>query len=117
MAGETVWGLTRSLGCSAGRPDGLVTGTCGTRSWRRTTAGRHLRDCRRPVRLTVPFAAWAWHLYEYRGLFLRAGYEVTNFFGLFERQYYVDDFAEGKTLNRSSNLALDGFFVQFGLAF
>ena len=46
-----------------------------------------------------------------------AGYEVTNWFGLFERPAFVDTFSEGKFVNRSSNLALDGLFVQAGLSF
>ena len=55
--------------------------------------------------------------YEYRGVFVRAGYEVTNWFGLFERPVFVDDFAEGKFVRSPANLALDGFFVQLGLTF
>jgi len=48
---------------------------------------------------------------------VRAGYEVTNWFGPFERPTFVDDLAEGKFVRRSGNLALDGFFFQVGLAF
>jgi hypothetical protein len=120
MAGvESSWALTKTLGVFGRATGGLVTGTMRNPFVETNNGGATTyADVADRYALTVPFAALGIGLsYEYRGLFLRAGYEVTNYFGLFERQYYVDDFAEGKTLNRSSNLALDGLFLQFGLAF
>jgi hypothetical protein len=75
-------------------------------------------DLRDRFALTVPMLSLAVGVsYEYRGLFIRAGYEVTHFFSLFERPAFVDSFAEGKFVRQSSNLALDGLFVQMGLTF
>lgn len=68
--------------------------------------------------LTVPVATLAVGVsYQYHGLLIRAGYEVTNWFGVFERPAFYDDFAEGKVMRRGSNLGLDGLFVQLGLQF
>ncbi|WP_439631143.1 Lpg1974 family pore-forming outer membrane protein [Gemmata sp.] len=69
------------------------------------------------VRKVVPLASIAvgggW---QYRTVSIRAGYEVTQWFGLTEPVRYTDDV--GSQLDtRPSNLSLEGFFVQFGLTF
>ena len=75
-------------------------------------------DLRDRFALTVPvISLGVGFMYEYRGVFVVAGYEVTNFIGLFERPTFVDDFAQGKIVRPSNNLALDGFFLQLGLSF
>ncbi|HVK14205.1 MAG TPA: Lpg1974 family pore-forming outer membrane protein, partial [Gemmataceae bacterium] len=120
MAGlESTWALTKSFGVFGRGTAGLLTGTMRNPFVETNNGGATTYvDVADRYALTVPFATLGIGLsYEYRGLFFRAGYEVTNYFGLVERPYYVNDFAEGKVLNRSSNLALDGMFLQFGLAF
>jgi len=68
--------------------------------------------------LTVPVVTLGVGVsYQYRGLSIRAGYEVSNWFGVFERPAFTDDFAEGKFLRQSSSLGIDGVFVQLGLEF
>jgi hypothetical protein len=116
---ESWWALTKSIGVFGRATGGLVTGTM-RNPYRETNNGGATvyADVSDRYALTVPFATVGIGLsYEYRGLFFRAGYEVTNYFGLFERPYYTNDFAEGKVMNRSTNLALDGVFLQFGLSF
>jgi hypothetical protein len=69
------------------------------------------------TRKVVPVASIAvgggW---QYRTVSIRAGYEVTNWFGLTEPVRYTDDVGS-QIDTRPSNLSLEGFFVQFGLAF
>jgi hypothetical protein len=103
-----------------GRASGaLLTGTMKNPLTETNNAGATVyTDLRDRFALTVPMITLGVGLsYEYRGLFIRAGYEVTNFLGLFERATFVDDFAEGKYVRQSNNLALDGFFFQVGLTF
>ena len=42
---------------------------------------------------------------------------MSHWFGLFERPMFVDDLAEAKFVRQTSNLSLDGLFLQLGLAF
>lgn len=120
MAGvETWWSLAGGLGVYAKAMGGIVTGTMRSPFYETNNGGATVyADMIDRYSLTVPFATVGLGLsYEYRGVSVRIGYEVTNFFGLFERSYFVDDFAEGKFINRSSNLGLDGLSIQFGLSF
>jgi len=70
------------------------------------------------VRKVVPVASIAigggW---QFRTVSIRAGYEVTQWFGLSEPARFVDDVGQGKISTRPSNLSLEGFFIQFGLTF
>ena len=103
-----------------GRASGaLLTGTLRAPFTETNNAGATLiADLPDRGALTVPVVSLGVGVtYEYRGVFVRAGYEVTNWFGPFERPTFVDDLAEGKFVRRSGNLALDGFFFQVGLAF
>jgi len=103
-----------------GRATGaLLTGTMTSPFTETNNAGATVyTDLRDKYALTVPMVTLAVGVsYEYRGLFIRAGYEVTQFFSLFERPAFVDSFAEGKFVRQPSNLALDGLFVQMGLTF
>jgi hypothetical protein len=55
--------------------------------------------------------------WEYRTVFIRAGYEITHWQGIFDRPRFVDDVSQGKFVARSSNLTLEGLFVQVGLSY
>jgi Legionella pneumophila major outer membrane protein precursor len=112
-------GFGNGLGLFGRATGGILTGTMRNPFTETNNGGATVyADLRDRFALTVPVISLGVGIgYEYRGLFLRAGYEVTNYFGLFERPTFVDDFAEGKYVKRSSNLALDGFFVQVGLSF
>ena len=116
---ESWWGLAGGLGAFGRANAGLLTGTMRSPFTETNNGGATTyADLRERYALTVPFVSLGIGLaWEYRGLTVRAGYEVTNWFNLFERPTFVDDFAEGKFVKRTSGLALDGFFVQVGLSF
>lgn len=67
---------------------------------------------------TVPFLQLGLGVeYRYNGVFLRAGYEVTQFLNVVDRPVFLDDFAEGKLTRRVTNVALDGLFLQAGFSY
>ena len=116
---ETSWSLAGGLGVFGRVNAALLTGTMRNPFTETNNSGATVyADLRDRFALTVPVLTLGVGVsYEYRGFFLRAGYEVTNWFGMFERAAFLDDFAEGKFLRQSTNLALDGLFVQLGLEF
>ena len=116
---ETSLGFGGGFGLFGRATGALLTGTARNPFTETNNGGATVyADLRDRFALTVPVVTLGVGIgYEYRGVFVRAGYEVTNYFGLFERPTFVDDFAEGKFVKRSSNLALDGFFFQLGLTF
>ena len=75
-------------------------------------------DTQYDVRQVVPVAGIAigggW---QYRSFSVRAGYEVTHWFGLTQPVRFVDDVGQGKLVTRPSNYSLEGFFFQLGFAF
>lgn len=116
---ETWCGVGGGLGLFGRATGALLTGTMRAPVSETNNGGATVyTDLRDRYALTVPVLTLGVGVsYEYRGVFLRAGYEVTNWFGLFERPTFTDSFAEGKFVRQSSNLALDGLFVQLGLTF
>jgi hypothetical protein len=50
--------------------------------------------------------------YNWRGLSVAAGYEVTHWFGAVSRPTFTDDFADGRVARKRSDLSLDGVFVR-----
>jgi hypothetical protein len=107
------------FGLFAKATGGMLTGTQRNPYSETNNGGATIyTDLRDRFALTVPVLTLGVGVgYEYRGIFVRAGYEVTNFFNLFERPSFADSFAEGKFVRQSAGLALDGFFFQFGLSF
>jgi hypothetical protein len=116
---EGSFGFGNGFGLFGKMTGGLLTGTMRNPFTETNNAGATVyADLRDRFALTVPVLTLGVGVgYEYRGFFLRVGYEVTNFFNLFERPTFVDSFAEGKFVRQSSGLALEGFFVQLGLSF
>jgi hypothetical protein len=55
--------------------------------------------------------------WQYRTFSIRAGYEITQWNGIFDRPRFTDSVAPGKLVNQTSNLSLEGLFIQFGLSF
>ena len=55
--------------------------------------------------------------WEYRTLALRAGYEVHQWQGIFERAQFTDDVSQGSFNSRSTNLTIQGVFFQAALSF
>jgi len=116
---ESGLGLGGGLGLFARASGALLTGSVRAPFTETNNAGATvLADLADRGALTVPVVSLGVGLvYEYRGVFVRAGYEVTNWLGPFERPTFVDDFAEGKFVRRSGNLGLDGIFLQLWLTF
>ncbi len=55
--------------------------------------------------------------WQYRTISIRAGYEVTHWFGISEPLRFTDDVSQGKLVARPSDLSLEGLFIQLGLSF
>jgi hypothetical protein len=55
--------------------------------------------------------------WQYRSVYVRAGYEITNYFDLIDQPRFTDDVTPGKFVPRTANLSLEGLFVQFGMTF
>jgi hypothetical protein len=103
---------TRAMG-------GLITGRSSNRLIETNDAGATTYvNTNYDVRKVVPMGSIAigggW---QYRTLSIRAGYQVTCWQGLFQRPRFVDDVSQGKIIAQSSNLTLDGLFLQVGLTF
>jgi hypothetical protein len=80
--------------------------------------GTTLTDSRFGFRKVVPFGSVAVGAgYQYRTISLRAGYEIIHYWGVTEPVRFTDTVSQGKLITRPSDLSLEGFFVQAGLAF
>jgi hypothetical protein len=55
--------------------------------------------------------------WEYRKLQIRAGYEMTNWFGLVDVPDFVDDVHQAKFTRRTGDVSLDGLVLQVSLGF
>jgi hypothetical protein len=70
------------------------------------------------VQKVVPFttvgvgAGW-----QYRTFSLRAGYEITHWFGLIDQPRFTDDVGRGRFVPTPANLSLEGLFVQATVQF
>lgn len=119
LGGEAAWSLGGSLGVFGRANAALLTGTL-RNPFTETNNGNATAyaDLRDRFAITVPVVTIGVGMqWRYRGAFLRAGYEVTNWFGVFERAAFADDFAEGKVIRQRTDLGLDGLFIQGGLEF
>jgi hypothetical protein len=119
VGGEAVIGGWHGFHLYTRATAGLITGQSQNCVTETNDAGATVYvDTRYGVRKVVPVTSLAigggW---QYRTFSIRAGYEVTNWFGLTEPVRFVDDVSQGKFLTRPSNFSLDGFFIQLGLTF
>lgn len=55
--------------------------------------------------------------WERRGVAIRVGYEMTNWFNLIDQVRFTNDLAEGKLTTRQSDLSMEGLFVQFAVQY
>jgi hypothetical protein len=55
--------------------------------------------------------------WQYRTLSIRAGYQITYWEGIFQRPRFTDDVSPGRLVTPSSNLTLEGLFIQVRLNF
>ncbi len=119
IGGEAILSACRGFHGYARASGGLITGRSQNCQMETNDAGATVyTDTHYSVQKVVPVASIAigggW---QYRTVSIRAGYEVTQWFGLTEPTRFVDDVGQGKINTRPSNLSLEGFFLQFGLTF
>ena len=55
--------------------------------------------------------------WERRGVAIRVGYEMTNWFNLIDQIRFTNDLAEGKLTTRQSDLSMEGLFLQFAVQY
>lgn len=55
--------------------------------------------------------------WQRRGVAVRVGYEMTNWFNLIDQIRFTNDLAEGKLTTRQSDLSMEGLFVQFAVQY
>jgi Legionella pneumophila major outer membrane protein precursor len=55
--------------------------------------------------------------WERRGVAVRVGYEMTNWFNLIDQIRFTNDLAEGKLTTRQTDLSMEGLFVQFAVQY
>jgi hypothetical protein len=119
VGGQGDWAVGHGLSLFGRARGALLFGDIRSRLTETDNAGRtgnaNVNDDFRQVVPMVEMATGvAW---QYRSLRVSAGYEAANWFNLASRPVFVDDFAEGKYTRRTSDLSLEGLFVQLGLAF
>ena len=98
---------------------GLLTGTvknpiAETNNAGLTTYANLSYDTRKVVPLASLALAGGWHSGRVTA---RAGYEITNWFGLIDQPRLTGELSEGKVVTRSADLSLEGLFVHVGLSF
>lgn len=71
-------------------------------------------DVRKVVPLLSVGIGGGW---QYKSVWLRGGYEITNYFGLIDQPRLTDDVTPGKLVVQTSNLSLEGLFFQVGVNF
>ena len=98
---------------------GLLTGTVKnpiveTNNAGLTTYANLAFDTRKVVPLASLALAGGW---QSGRVTVRAGYEITNWFGLIDQPRLTGELSEGKVVPRSGDLSLEGFFAHVGLSF
>jgi len=119
IGGEAILSVWHGFHGYARASGGLLTGTSDNPQLETNDGGATVYvNTQNNIRKIVPVSSIAigggW---QYRTVSIRAGYEITQWFGLSEPARFVDDVGQGKLSTRPSNLSLEGFFIQFGLAF
>lgn len=111
-----VWGGFSLFGNASG---GLIYGNVRSAAVETNNGGATIyTDITDTNRQMIPFAGVGLGAsWQYRGLTVRAGYEVVNWFGLIQRPTFLDSFSEGKLLPTQNDLSLDGFFLQMSFTF
>jgi len=116
---ELTWKVVPSLSLFGKASGGLIYGRSSSGIYETNNGGATLyTDVGGQNNPIVPLVSLALGAsYHYRGLSFSAGYQAVNWFGLIQQPNLIDDFSEGKLLNRSTDLSLDGFFFQLGYEF
>ena len=119
FGGEAVWAGWRGFHLFAKASGGLLTGMSDNPLIESNNTGNTLyANTANDIRKVVPVASVGVGAgWQYRTVSLRVGYEITNYFGVIDQPRFTDDVGLGKITTRSSDLSLEGLFVQFGLTF
>lgn len=116
---EMRWKIFRGFSLFGKAEGGLIYGRTTSTLLETNNAGATLySDVNELFRPIVPVVGLAiGGSYQFRGITMSAGYQVVNWFGLIQRTSLVDDFAEGRALQQSNDLSIDGFFFKMGFLF
>ena len=119
FGGEARAAITEGFGIFGKASGGLLTGTNRVRLFESNNAGGTVyTDFHDRYSSVVPFMQLGLGMeVRYNGVFLRGGYEVSQYFDLTDRPVFTNDLAEGKLTRRVTNLALDGLFLQAGFSY
>jgi hypothetical protein len=119
IGGEAILSVWHGFHAYARASGGLISGTSHNTQVEMNDGGATAYvNAKYDVRKVVPVSTIAigggW---QYRTVSIRAGYEITQWYGLGERTRFVDDVGQGKINPQSTNLSLEGLFLQFGMTF
>ncbi|HTK77605.1 MAG TPA: Lpg1974 family pore-forming outer membrane protein [Gemmataceae bacterium] len=119
VGGQGDWVLGRGFRLFTRARGSLLVGDSCSRLRETNSGGLILNaDVRDHSVQTVPVLELASGLsWEYRNFTASVGYEIANWFNLFDSPYFIDDFAEGKIGRRRSDVSLEGVFFRLGMAF
>lgn len=119
IGGEAVWVGEGGFHLYARTNGGLLTGEADNPLAEGNAGGRAVfTNTGYNVTKVVPFASvgvgGGW---QYRTVSLRAGYEITHWFGLTDQPRFTDDVGRGRFVPTPANLSLEGLFVQMAVAY
>jgi hypothetical protein len=119
VGGEAQWTVTKLISVFGRARGGLLVGANDSRLRETNNDGTVLdTDLTQHIRQTVPLLEMALGAsVHFRRFDLRGGYEIANWFQLMSTPDIADDIHKGKVYQRTSNLGLDGFFLQLGMSF
>ena len=119
VGGEAVWAGWNGFHLYAKANGGVLTGNAENPVNEANGNGRAVfANTTYDIQKTVPFTTvgvgGGW---QYRTFSLRAGYEITHWFGLIDQPRFTDDVGRGRFVPTPANLSLEGLFVQAGVAY
>lgn len=119
VGGEAVWAGVNGFHLYAKANGGVLTGNAENPNHEANGNGRAVfSNTTYDIQKTVPFTTvgvgGGW---QYRTFSLRAGYEITHWFGLIDQPRFTDDVGRGRFVPTTANLSLEGLFVQAAVAY
>lgn len=117
--GELTWTVCNGFHLYGRGSAALITGRLGNPINETNNGGRTLYgDLQFSERRIIPVMSLGLGLgWQADRVSIRAGYEITNWFGLIDTPRFSGELSEGKFTTRPGDLSLEGLFVQIGLAF
>ncbi|MFO0799917.1 MAG: Lpg1974 family pore-forming outer membrane protein [Gemmataceae bacterium] len=119
VGGEAVWAGWNGFHLYGKANGGLLTGNSENPLLEANgNGGAIFANTRYDVQKVVPFTSvgvgGGW---QYRTFTVRAGYEITHWFGLIDQPRFTDDVGRGRFVPTPANLSLEGLFVQMAVQF